>query len=210
MATPNVALLSLIVVALLGAGIVVIVRVWRDQQPRAQPVVRVRHIVGPVFLVAVVVALGVTPLGALTFEVTYQVSADSGASDDAIAVGESVIETIAVPIEPLFGVTYVVSGEGVSVESWDREGSTVVVSVAIPPATEPGSYSATLYVTPYPGLLPQAVLEELHQRSSLIAMFGSVGLLVPPYLLTRLLLDGDRPLYRLRNRRLRRWLGEWL
>lgn len=208
MATPSVALLSLIVFALLGAGIVIIVQVRRDQQPRAHPVVRVRHVIGPVFLVAAIVALGVTPLGALSFDLTYQVSADPGTNEDTIPVDQPTNETFSVPIEPLFGVTYVVSGEGVSVESWDREGSTVVVSVAIPPAKEPGSYSATLHLTPYPELLPQAVLEDLHERNPLLAMLSSAGLLVPLYLLIRLLLDGDRPLYRLRNRRLRRWLGE--
>lgn len=208
MAIPSVGLLSLVIIALLGAAVVVIVQMRRDQQPRAQPVVRVRHVIGPVFLVVVIVVMGVTPLGALTFDVTYQVAADPAASSDAIGVGESVTETIAVPIEPLFGVTYLVSGEGVTVESWQREGSTVMVSVTFPQREEPGSYSATLHLTPYPGLLPQAILEELHERNPLLAMFSAAGLLVPLYLLSRLLLDGDRPLYRLRSRRLRRWLGE--
>lgn len=209
MATPTVALLSLIVLALLGAGIVIVVQVRRDQQPRAQPVVRVRHVFGPVFLVAAIIAMGVTPLGAMSFDLTYQVSADPGVNGDEIPVDQPTTETIAVPIEPLFGTTYVVQGQGVTVESWHREGSTVMVSVTFPPAQEPGSYSARLHLTPYPGLLPQAVLEDLHERNPLLATFSSAGLLVPFYLMIRLLLDGDRPLYRLRNRRLRRWLGEW-
>lgn len=209
MVSPIVALLSVLVVALLGAGVFVVVKVRRDQ-PRNRPVIRVRHVTGPIFLVAAVVAIGVTPIGAVTFDITYQVAAEPDASDDAIPVGESATQTLEVPVEPLFGTTYVVRSHGLSVESWQRVGSTMLVTVSIPPTGEPGTHSATLHFTPYPRLLPRGVLEDLHDLSPLAGMLGSAAMVIPPYLLARLLLDGDRPLFRPRSRWLRRRLGDWL
>lgn len=209
MVSSSIAILSLLVLALLAAGIVVGIKVRREQ-PRTRPVVRVRHVLGPVFLVATIVLLGVTPIAGMTFDLTYQVATSPTDESDAIPVGESATQSIEVPVQSLPGTTYVVRSEGVSVDSWRREASMVVVTVTIPPSQEPGTFTATLSLTPYPAILPNTVLEGLHDRSPLAAMLGSaVVLLIPPFLLTRLLIDGDRPLFRTRNRWLWRRLGDW-
>lgn len=209
MVSSAVALLSTLLIGLLGAWIFVVIKVRREQ-PRTRPVVRVRHVLGPVFLVAAVVAMGVTPLAALSFDLTYEVSSSSSPDGDAIPVGEPATETIEVPVEPLPGTTYVVRSGGVDVEEWQLDGATMLVTVSIPPAEQPGTYSATLQLTPYPVVLPGDVLEGLHDRSPLAGMLGSAAaLVIPPFLLSRLLLDGDRPLFRTRNRWLWRRLGDW-
>lgn len=209
MVSSGVALLSILVFTLLGAWIFVLIKV-RRAQPRTRPVVRVRHVLGPIFLVAAIVAMGVTPLAETSFDLSYEVSAESNPNSDAIPVGESATETIDVPIEPLPGTTYVIRSQGVLVEDWRINGDVMLVTIVIPPATEPGTYSATLQLTPYPAVLPRDVLGNLHDRSPLMGMLGSmVALVIPPYLLARILLDGERPLFRTRSRWLWQRLGDW-
>lgn len=204
----TIVLLSTLLIALLAAGIYVVIKVRRDQ-PRTRAVVRVRHVIGPTFLVVAVIAIGVTPLGTLSFDMEYEVASSPG--EDAIPVDEGTTDTFEVPIEPLPGTTYVVRSEGVSVERWVVEEETMRVTVRIPPAVEPGAYSATLQVTPYLRVLPGGLLEELHDRHPVVAMLGTAATLVLPfYLLVRLLFDGDRPLYRPRRRWIRRRLGDRL
>lgn len=209
MVSSTVALLSTLVIAMLGGWIYVIVKVRREQ-PRKRPVVRVRHVLGPLFIVAAIATIGVTPIASLSFDLAYEVSASSDPAGDAIPVGVSATETLEVPIEPLPGTTYVVRSQGVFVEDWQLEGSVMLVTIRIPPAEQAGTYTATLHLTPYPAVLPGGVLEDLHDRNPLAGMLGSAAALVfPPYLLSRLLLDGDRPLFRTRNRWLWRRLGDW-
>lgn len=208
MVSPSIALLSLLLIALLGAGVIVVIKVRREQA-RKRPVIRIRHVLGPIFIVAAVVAIGVTPLASLSFDLSYEVSGTPPSSSDAIPTGESATQTIEVPIEPLPAIKYVVRGSGVSVNSWQRQDSTMFVSVTIPASQNPGTYSSTLRLTPYPAILPTSLLEDLHDLSPLAAMLGSaVALLAPPYILSRLLLDGDRPIFRTRNRWLWRRLGD--
>lgn len=209
MVSATVSLLALLVLALLIAGVYIRIKVRREQA-RTRPVVRVRHVIGPLFLVVAVALMAVTPIGGLSFDLSYQVSASENPSGDAIPINESASQTLDVPLEPLPGTTYVVRGQGVSIESWQREASTMQVSVMIPPNQESGTHSATLQFTPYPAILPEDILQALHDRSPLAAMVGSAAtVLVPLYLLARLLLDGDRPLFRTRNRWLWRRLGDW-
>lgn len=209
MVSTGIALLSTLVVTLLGAWVFIIVKVRREQ-PRKRPIVRVRHVLGPLFIVAAVVTMGVTPLGALTFDLTYEVSASSTSNPDTIPAAESVTETLRIPIDRLPGTTYVIRSQGVLIEDWLLNGDTMVVTIRIPPVEEAGTYTATLHLTPYPAVLPNDILQELHDLSPLAGMIGSAfALLTPPYLLARVLLDGDRPLFRTRNRWLWRRLGDW-
>lgn len=209
MVSAGITLLSTLVIALLGAWVFIIVKVRREQ-PRTRPMVRVRHVIGPLFLVLAVVLMGVTPLAALTFNLTYEVSPGASSNPDAIPIDESVTETLAVPIDRLPGTTYIVRSQGVLIDDWELDGDMAMVTVRFPPVEEAGTYTATLHLTPYPAVLPTDILQELHDISPLAGMVGSaVALLTPPYLLARILLDGDRPLFRTRNRWLWRRLGDW-
>lgn len=201
------ALLALLVVTLLVATVTVALRL-QFEQPRNRDVVRVRHALGPAILVATVVGVGLTLLGATTVGLTYSVDI-AGPDSDATLVGETVSRVVEVPVATLPGTTYVVRGRGVAVDTWEREGSALIVTVALPVADEGGTSRATLRLTPYPATLPRSTVASLHDLSPVAAMAGSTGsILVPLYLLGRVLLDGDRPLIRTRRRWLRRRLGE--
>lgn len=200
MATAGVVLLGALVVGLVGIAAVVATRV-RLEQPRSRQVWRVRHVVGTAFVVLAVVALGVPLVGATSFEVAYVVGDAGAAVDDPVPVGEAVERTVAVPLEGLPGATYLVRGRGVAVEDWRRGAGTMVVDIALPAADEPGTYRGTLRLTPYPAVLPRPVLAALAGRHPLVAMAAATAvLLVPPYLLVRLLVDGDRPVVRTARR----------
>lgn len=202
------ALLATLVVTLLIAAVVVAVRL-RFEQPHRRKVVRVRHVLGPAFLVAAVVGIGVTPLGATTVELTYAVGAgaDRDAGDGGTDGDE--LQRVEVPVAVLPGTTYIVRGAGVDVQSWSRSATGLHVTVRFPTGATPGSHQASLRLTPYPATLPRSLLGSLHDGHPVIAMLAASGVILGPfYLLARLLLDGEKPVLRTRRRWLRKKLGE--
>lgn len=204
MASLPATVLAVLVTALLVAAVTVVIRA-RFESPRQRTVIRVRHVLGPALLVALVVGLGLTPLGATTVALAWEVGDDA---PDAVPVGEAEHRTIAAPVQALPGTTYIVRGRGVTVEAWERTDDGLAVAVELPATDEAGPREATVRLTPYPATLPRRTLAALHEAHPLAAMAGATGAVLGPlYLLGRVALDGDRPVFRSRRRWLRRRLG---
>lgn len=208
MVSSTILLLIGVLATILAAWFYVLVKVRREQ-PRSRPVVRVRHLIGPAVFILGVLAIMLTLIGTVSFSLTYVVTANPDATSETITLDEPATRTIELPVEPLPGLTYIVRGQRVKVEEWMQTGSTMEVTVSIPPPPETGEYSSTLTVTPYPALLPRNVLESLHDIHSTVAMAASaIAAALPPYVVASLLLDGERPLFRTRRRWLWRRLGD--
>lgn len=208
MVRPVVTLLSVFVGCLLLAAVVVVMRL-RFEQPHQRQVVRVRHVLGPAVLVLVAMGLGVTALGATEFELVYSVVEEVDQPGGEVPVNEASVQRLEVSVAAMPGTIYMVRGWGVTVESYQRRAGTLEVMVRLPAVQEPGTYRAMLRLTPYAATLPRGLLAVLYDHHPLSAMIASTGaLVVPVYLLARLLVDGEKPVFRTRHRWLRRRLGE--
>jgi hypothetical protein len=171
-------------------------------------VIRVGDIAKPLFAVGIVTVVAATPLGAGAFQLTYVAVESGDATGQTVPVGERVQRSVSIPAQSSPLTHTVVRGEGMRVEEATRTGTTLNVSVSIPPPTVPGVERLTLNVFPYPAVLPPAVIERLHDIHPLAAVGTCVTVIFGPlYALYALLFDGRRPIVLPRSRFLRRLLG---
>lgn len=201
-------LLLLAAVALLAGVFVVRGRHDHRRHDPDRHIWRVRDVATAVFVGLLITSLALTPLGAASFQVTFMATADGGEARYAVPVGEPVTRTIEVSVAATPFTSLVVEAEGMTVEEWTRTGSTLAVTVTVPPADATGPQAATLSVFPYPGILPRPVLESLHGIHPLVAILGAAAvLLVPPVLAYLLFVDGARPI---RAHRVRRRVNQFV
>lgn len=201
-------ILLLTQVALLAGLVVVRGRQHRRRHVPDRRVWRVGDFATLLFVGLLVVSLALTPLGAASFHVTFVASADGGGARYGIPVGEPVTRTIEVPVRRIPFTQLVVEADGMAVEDWSWNSSSLTVSVTVPPSDATGPRPTSLSVFPYPAVLPRPALEGLHAVHPLAAIVGTGGvLLVPPGLVYLLFVDGSRPI---RAHRVRRWTRQFV
>ena len=199
-------LVALVALLLAGAALLVRERARRGRRRPGRSVLRVGDVMSPLFLVAVVTFVAVTPLGAASYQLTYVASPDE-TGQYTIPVSESVTRTVTVdtPGRPL--ATHVVRAEGATIDAREARGGQTDLTVTIPPPGSVGPTVIAVHVYPYPAVLPQGVIETLHDVHPVVAVAGSIlALFGPLFLLYRLLLDPRRPIAASRSRAAR-WLG---
>lgn len=186
----------LVFALLLFAAVGLLYRVrrgWNTTRP-GRTVLRVRDVVEPLLIVGVVTFVAVTPLGAASYQLTYVATAEDG-GEYTIPVGETVTRNISIDADRSPATTRVIRAEGMTIVDSRRNGSVTDLTVSIPPPEATGPQGMTVNVYPYPSVLPQSVLEDLHDVhpalanvASTVAVFGAL------WLLYRLALDPERPI----------------
>ena len=198
--------LALAALLLAGAAIMIRERARRSVRRPGRSVLRVRDVMEPLFLVAIVTFVAVTPLGAASYQLTFVASPDD-TGGYTIPVSEPVTRTVTVntPGHPI--TAHVVRAEGATIDARERRGSQTDLEVTIPPPESTGPTVIAIHVYPYPAVLPQGTIEALHDVHPAVAVAGTVlAVFAPLYLLYRLLFDPRRPIVTPRSRAAR-WLG---
>lgn len=192
---------SLLFGAMLAAALLLLVRVrarWRQKRP-GRTVLRIRDVVEPLLLVGLVTFVAVTPLGAATYQLTYVATAD-GSGQYSIPIDEAATRNVSIHATDTPFTTRVVRAEGMTVVDREANGSSIDLTVSIPPPGSAGPRDTAIRVYPYPSVAPQSVIERLHDVHPAVAILGTSGTLFGAlYLLYRLSLDPDRPIFTSRS-----------
>lgn len=187
---------ALLFVAILLSAVLLLVRVrakWGSRRP-GRTVLRVGDLVEPLLVVGFVTFVAVTPLGAATYHLTY-VATEDGTGGYSIPIDEPATRTISVHAPDSPFTTHVVRAEGMTVVEQEANGSSVDLTVSIPPPGAAGPRGTAIRVYPYPGVAPQSLVERLHDVHPVVAILGISGSLFGAlYLLYRLALDRERPI----------------
>lgn len=179
---------------------------------RAHPrrsLVRVRDVIHPVIVAAIVGGVVIILTGAVSHELVY-VAVDGGSSaPNTLAVGNATAETVSVNATALPLTHRLVSTDGMTITDSTRNASTITANVNIPGPTTSGAYQTNFAVYRYPAVLPLSLVKTLHSIHPVVAAGTTMGLLFMPFVLAyALLFDGNAPLRTSETRwrrRLRRW-----
>lgn len=158
-------------------------------------VLRVRDVLVPLFVVAFVTTLAITPLGASTLNLTYFATEEPVDSGFAVTVGETETRTVTVDTIDLPFTYHLVEGDGVTVLDRAPNGSAIDLTLEVPPTSTVGPYRATLTVFPYPAIIPREQLRRVHSIHPVAAaLASSLVIYLPLYLLYWMIIDGNRPI----------------
>lgn len=183
-----------LILLLLAVVIVRARRRGRTGRP-GRDVLRMRDVLVPIFVVAFITTLAITPLGASTLNLTYFATEEPVDSGFAVTVGEQATRTVTVDTIDLPFVYHLVEGDGVTVTDRAPNGSAIDLTIEVPPTESVGPYRATLTVFPYPAIIPRQQLVQLHAIHPVVAALGSALVIyLPLYLLYLLAIDGSRPI----------------
>jgi signal peptidase len=161
--------------------------------------IRVRTVAVPLLAVLFVTCVAITPLSATSYQLTY--GGETG-GDDPGADGD-LTRNVSLPVATPPFTQWVVRGEAVTVERWSAESGTINATLSVPPPGEAGQSVVAVHLFPYPAWVPRGLLEATHGVHPVVASLLGAALPVGPLaLLYRLLLDGGRPIARVRRRRL--------
>ncbi len=201
-----------------------------DRQRTRKHVLRSREIVLPVMVLVIVAGVVFISLGAVQQTEIYTVTEQPTPILSTLTVGESELESITLQMtkSPFTHVvtetdgmeivqTTLKSGAAVDgqappeVTGWlpwpPFESSTQTVEARIPPQDTAGPHATSIWMHPYPAVLPGGIITQLHEIHPLVAAFTTVLLsILPLYLGYWLLVDGTTPL-RNGHSRLERTLG---
>lgn len=183
---------------------------WSEQSQRIRDVMTNDDLVLPIFAALLVVGVGaIGVLGATQHGVSYVAVAKEPSSELQVPVGETAKRNVTVEVmHPPFTTT-VVGANGATVVEKDVNGSTVAMTIAVPPSQDTGVVTASVGVHPYPSTLPRPWIESLHDVHPWVAAVVTVTAgLAPFYLLYRLLFEGDLRLRDPRARWFRRLGGD--
>lgn len=192
---------AVVLAAIMLSAIGLLVRLrttWKTHRP-GRTVLRVRDVVEPVLLVGLVTAVAVTPLGAASYQLTYVASQDTG-GQYTIPIDEATTRTVTVDATTTPITHHVVRAEGMTVVDRRPTADGIELTVSIPPPAAAGPQATSVRVYPYLGVLPADLTERLHDVHPVAAILGTSGLLFAVlYLLYRLGLDRDRPVFQARS-----------
>jgi signal peptidase len=125
----------------------------------------------------------------LTFVAT---TVDGGTT---LAVGESAVRTVQVDIVGAPFTQTVVDANGVTVVDRTVSGSAATLDVRVPAQSNPGAYTASVSVHPYPAVIPRGVVLWLHAIHPMVAsVVSTAAVFTPVWAVYGLLLDGRAPL----------------
>lgn len=191
-----------------GALVLQIASATRSSTP-PRPLTVLGEVVRPLLSGSVIASLLVLVLTGTTYPVTYSVTEEEHSSPGVLTVDEPATRNITVHTYHPPVTTVVTEPREMTRVNRTVNGSTVEMTVRIPPPPEAGQYTGTVVVQPYPATLPRAWLRALHGVHPAVAMMVSTAVaFVPIGFLYGLMFDGLRPLRQPRWRWLRRREGE--
>lgn len=201
---------GILIAALFGAGLVVGLFRERTAMRPSRSVPQIRDILWPVFIVAVVSAIGFQFVGGHTEQFRYVATESDTDGPNRLNVGETSTETVVINRSALPMTEYVVSTDGMTITNQTRNASTITVSLRIPPPTQTGVVTTRVYVNRYITVLPPEIIRRLHGIHPLLAASSTVGIVFAPILVaTCLFIDGKRPLRTVENRWVRILKRRW-
>lgn len=183
-----------LLVVLLGGGLL-------ERKPRARDVARLRDLMVPLIVTSVVGTAIVMAYAAPTYSMSL-VAVVSGTADGRfVPLGETAMRSIDVADPPRFTYQFV-EGSGVTIADTVVTEGTKTVTVAIPPRSGPGEFTATMTAYHYPTVLPYGLMSALHGLHPMAAALASMTTLLAPLVVAHwLAFDGKTPLeWRSRSR----------
>lgn len=177
--------------------------IGRERTAR-RDLLRVGDFVTPLLVGGFVVCLALVMVAGGVHDVTYVATGEETSAPQTVPVGEPAERTVTIDAERSPLTTLYVHAEGVEVVDRTRAGSSVELTVRVPPQETVGPHVARIGIYQYPRTLPRSVLASLHDVHWLAAAIGSLtpvfGPLAAMYLLV---LDAAAPI------RFRRGWRDW-
>lgn len=167
----------------------------REHSHPRRSLVRVRDVIHPVFVAAIIGSTVIILTGAVSHELIY-VAVDGGSSgSNTLTVGSATTETVSINATALPLTHRLVSTDGMTITNSTRTVSTITANVLIPGPTASGAYQTNIAVYRYPAVLPLRLVETLHSIHPAVAAGTTMSLmLLPLFLAYALLFDGNTPL----------------
>lgn len=193
--------------AVVAAGLLGVGAVGRQSSRLpSRPAVRVSSVIGPLAVLAVLLAVMSLTVAPTTHVVTYTATDADSEAPTVVPVGET--STVEVEIDvrrtPLTHVLF--EADGATVTAVDRRAGGALLTAELPARAKPGSFGVGVTAVPYPRTLPISTIETLHAVHPFVARFATVGaVFLPLWLLYWLFVDGRSLLRAPVNRRLMRW-----
>ncbi|MBX0323019.1 signal peptidase I [Halomicroarcula sp. F13] len=159
---------------------------------RGRDVVRLRTLLLPLVLMAVVGTSAAFVLGAPAAVATFTVTDTPSASELSIPVGESATRTLDVDIgeQPAYTHQFIETN-GMAIESTDATAESGALRVQIPAQSEPGPYRGEVRLYRYPAIVPYGVVAPLQAVHPAVAALTTMSTLFGAiYVLTWVFVDG--------------------
>lgn len=162
--------------------------------------VTIGDVIRPLLVIAIFTTVTVMLLVSATTTINFYAS--NNLEDDSpllVSLSEETTTTVPVSVTSSFEYTYrfaTVDGATLEDLSVGESPEEALVTMTVPGYDRPGIVSATVQIYHYPRVLPRNVVGALHIiHPALAASAVAVVSFIPVYLLYRLLLDPQRPLY---------------
>ena len=156
-------------------------------------VLRISDIVLPLSLGLAAACVLTLAVSVTTEHLTFVATTVDGGT--TLAVGESAVRTVQVDIVGAPFTQTVIDANGVTVVDRTVSGSAATLDVRVPAQSNPGAYTASVSVHPYPAVIPRGVVLWLHAIHPLVASVVSTAFVFAPvWALYGLLIDGRAPL----------------
>ncbi len=156
---------------------------------------KVRDVIHPVFVAAIIGGTIIILTGAVSHELVY-VAVDGGSSaPNTLAVGKATTETVSITATTLPLTYRLVSTDGMTITDSTRNASTITADVHIPGPTTSGAYETNIAIYRYPAVLPLGLVKTIHSIHPALAAGTTICLMFLPFFLAyALLFDGNTPL----------------
>lgn len=198
------------IVGLLGSALLAGLLRGRTASRPSRSVPRVRDVLWPVFVVAVISAVGLQFVGGHTKQVTYVALSSETDEPNRLTVGEAGTDSFTINQSKPPMTTHVVSTDRMTITNQTRNASTITVSVRIPPPTQTGVVTTTVTVNRYVTVLPTSIIHRLHGIHPLLAGSTTVGVaMLPIVILATVGIDGKRPIRSVESPSIRMLKRRW-
>lgn len=198
------------IAGLLGSVLLAGLLRGRTASRPSRSVLRVRDVLWPVFVVAVISAVGLQFVGGHTNQVTYVALSSETEGPNRLTVGEAGTDSFTVDRSKLPMTTHAVSTDGMTITNRTQNASTITVSVRIPPPTHTGVVTTTVTVNRYVTVLPTGIVHRLHGIHPLLAGATTVGtVMLPLVALAAAAIDGKRPIRSVESPSIRTLKRRW-
>jgi signal peptidase len=162
--------------------------------------IRLRTVAVPLLAVIFVTCVAITPLSATSHQLTYSFDGTGGPGP---ADGENATRTAFLPTATPPLTQWTVSGETATVVNWTEEDGGINATLSVPPPEAASRTEVTVRMFPYPEWVPPTLLSTAHGVHPIVgSLLGAVILVVPLWLLYRIVLDPYWLVTRVRRRRL--------
>lgn len=198
------------IAGLLGSALLAALLRGRTASRPSRSVPRVRDVLWPVFVVAVISAIGLQFAGAQTKQMTYVALSSETDGPNRLTVGEAGTDSFTINRSELPMTAYVVSADRMTITNQTRNDSTITVSVRIPPPTHTGVVTTTVTVNRYVTVLPMGIIRRLHGIHPFLAGATTVGVtMLPLVVLVTLAIDGKQPIRSVESSSMRMLKRRW-